>query len=240
MKKILMITLLAATVWACNKDLESEGISRITYFPEFVKEGEDFYIINENEEFVDPGITVLEQGQEIPFSTTFQGRYSGYTGSTIGEEADQYSLVYNAVNKEGFPASSSRTIVKVNTGDLVNSISGLYSSKSVRVSGVTYDPVRVLIWEVEPNVYEISCSVGGFYADGRGDGDVSLARGGTIVVNDLATNDFTFTPAFFESFQLNVAITSMTVDPATKTITFVSEGDFANGKWTVTLTQIQP
>ena len=240
MKKILIIITLAATVWACNSDLESEGLSRITYFPEFVKEGADFYLIDESEDFVDPGITVLEQGQEIPFTASFQGRYTGYSGSTIGDEPDQYTLVYNAINKEGFAAASNRTIVKVNTGDLVNSISGLYWSKPVRVSGVTYDPVQVMIWEVEPNVYEISCSVGGFYADGRGDGDISLASGGTIVVNDLATNDFTFTPAFFESFQLNIAITSMTVDPATKTITFVSEGDFANGKWTVTLTQIQP
>ena len=240
MKKILMIIMLAATVWACNSDLESEGLSRITYFPEFVKEGEDFYLINESEDFADPGITVLEQGQEIPFTSSFQGRYTGYSGSTIGEAPDQYTLVYNAVNKEGFAAASNRTIVKVNTGDLVNSISGLYWSKPVRVSGVTYDPVQVMIWEVEPNVYEISCSVGGFYADGRGDGDVSLAKGGTIIVNDLATNDFSFTPAFFDSFGLNVAITSMTVDPTAKTITFISEGNFANGKWTVTLTQIQP
>ncbi len=231
---------LVATLAACNNDLATEGLSRITYFPEFVLEGEDWYLIDEGEDFVDPGIKVLEQGQEIPFTQTFTGRYSGYVGSEIGSEPDQYTLTYRAVNQEGFPATTSRTVVAVNTGDLVNSISGAYWSDAVRVTGVSYDPVLVLIWEVEPNVYEISCSVGGFYADGRGDGDISLARGGTIKVNNLAANDFTFTPAFFESFQLNVAITSMTVDPATKTITFVAEGDFANGKWTVTMTQIQP
>ena len=224
----------------CNNDLETEGISRITYFPEFELEGEDFYFLNEGESFVDPGITVFEQGTEIPFTSTFNGRYSGYSGSAIGTDPDQYTLTYNAVNRDGFAASASRTIIAINTGDLVTSIEGAYLSDPVRINGVSYEPSIVLIWEVEPNVYEISCSVGGFYADGRGDGDASLSKGGKITVNNLASNDFTFTPGYIENFDSEVGITSMTVDPATKTITFVAEGDFANGKWNVTMTQIQP
>jgi hypothetical protein len=241
MNKLLIYIMVAAAVLAgCNNDLETEGISRITYFPEFQLEGEDLYFLDEGEPFVDPGVTVLEQGAEIPFTSTYVGRYSGYSGSTIGSESDQYTLTYNAVNKDGFAASATRTIIAVNTGDLVTSIEGAYISNPVRINGVSYDPSVVLIWEVSPNVYEISCSVGGFYADGRGDGDISLSRGGTITVNNLATNDFTFTPGYIENFGLEVGITSMTVDPDTKTITFVAEGDFANGKWNVTMTQIQP
>jgi hypothetical protein len=241
MKKAFIYTTLAAvTLMGCNLDLESEGISRITYFPEFVMEGEDFYIIDEGEPFVDPGIEVLEQGTPIPFTSTFRGRYSGYSGSTIGTDADQYNLTYDAVNKDGFAASESRTIVSVTTGNLVNSIEGLYSSDPVRINGVSYDPSLVMIWKVAPNVYEISCSVGGFYADGRGDGDASLSRGGTITINNIATNDFTFTTGYIENFDSDVGITSMTVDAATKTITFVSEGAFANGLWNVTMTQVQP
>jgi len=241
MKKLLLYTtLVALTLVGCNPDLESEGISRITYFPEFILEGEDFYIIDEGDPFVEPGISVLEQGSEIPFTSTFVGRYTGYSGSTIGTDADQYNLTYDAVNKDGFAASESRTIAEVNTGDLLTSIEGAYSADPVRINGVSYHPNLVLIWKTAPNVYEISCSVAGFYADGRGDGDASLARGGTITVNNLATNNFTFTTAFIEGFGVSVAITSMTVDPTTKTITFVAEGAFANGKWNVTMNQIQP
>lgn len=241
MKKILLYMTVAASVLiGCNNDLETEGISRTTYFPEFVLEGGDFYLIGEGDPFEDPGITVLEQGSEIPYTATYTGRYSGFSGSAIGTEPDQYLLTYNAVNKDGFAASESRTIAAVNTGDLVTSIEGAYSADPVRINGVSYSPNLVLIWEVEPNVYEISCSVGGFYADGRGDGDGSLSRGGTITVNNLANNDFTFTPGYIENFDSEVGITSMTVNPATKTITFVAEGDFANGKWNVTMTQIQP
>jgi hypothetical protein len=241
MKKLLLYIIVAATVLVgCDSDLETEGISRTTYFPEFVLEGEDFYVIDEGEPFEDPGITVLEQGNEIPFTATYTGRYSGFSGSAIGTEPDQYTLTYNAVNKDGFAASESRTIASVNTGDLVTSIEGAYLADPVRINGVSYSPNLVLIWKIAPDVYEISCSVGGFYADGRGDGDLSLSRGGTITVNNLATNDFSFTPGYIENFDDEVGITSMTVDPATKTITFVAEGDFDNGKWNVTMTQIQP
>lgn len=241
MKKLLLFTsLVAVTLLGCNVDLESEGISRITYFPEFILQGEEFYLIDEGEDFVEPGIKVLEQGSEIPYTSTFRGRYTGYSGSTIGKEADQYNLTYNAVNKDGFAASESRTIAGVNTGDLVTSIEGAYSANPVRINGVSYHPNLVLIWKTAPNVYEISCSVAGFYADGRGDGDGSLARGGTITVNNLATNSFTFTSGHIDAFGVDVVITSMTVDPATKTITFVAEGNFTNGKWNVTMNQIQP
>jgi hypothetical protein len=242
MKKLFIyMTLVTATfLVGCNNDLETEGISRITYFPEFIVEGEDFYLIDEGDPFSDPGIAVLEQGAAIPFTATYVGRYTGYSGTTIGTDPDQYLLTYNAVNQDGFSASASRTIAAVNTGDLVNSIEGAYLSNAVRINGVSYAPVVVLIWEVAPNVYEISCSAGGFYADGRGDGDLSLASGGTITVNNLAANDFTFTPGYIPNFDSEVGITSMTVDPVTKTITFVSTGDFANGTWNVTMTQIQP
>lgn len=241
MKKLFVyISFAAAALVSCNDDLESEGISKVTYFPEFVIEGGDFYLIDEGETFTEPGINVLEQGSEIPFTSTFIGRYSGYSGSTIGSAPDQYDLTYSAINRDGFAASVSRTIVKIHTGDLVTNIAGAYEAESVRVNGVSYDPAMVLIWEIEPGVYEISCSVGGFYADGRGDGDGSLSKGGTITVNNLATNNFTFTPGFIDNFLSEVGITSMTVDPSTKTITFVAEGDFANGKWDVTMTQIQP
>lgn len=239
MKKLLIFTILAtSSLVGCNPDLESEGLSTITYFPEFILDGNDFYVIDEGAGFTEPGITVLEQGEEIPFTATFRGRYTGYSGSTIGTAPDQYDLTYNAVNRDGFTATSSRKIAEVTTGDLVTSIEGAYSANPVRITGLSYSPNLILIWKVAPNVYEISCSVGGFYGDGRGDGDASLARGGTITVNNLATNDFTFTPGSIANFGLDVGITSMTVNPTTKTITFVAEGDFANGKWNVTMTQL--
>lgn len=232
--------LAAAGLQGCNSDLETEGLSTITYFPEFQLEGDNFYLIEEGADFVEPGITVLEQGAEIPFTAVYRGRYSGYSGTTIGTEPDQYFLTYNAVNKDGFAGTASRTIAAITTGDLTTSLEGAYWSNPVRITGLSYAPSLVLIWQTAPDKYEISCSVGGFYADGRGDGDVSLSRGGTITVNNLATNDFTFTPGFIDNFGLAVGITSMTVDAATKTITFVAQGDFANGTWNVAMNQIQP
>jgi hypothetical protein len=241
MKKLLMyITLAAAVFTSCNNDLETEGISRITYFPEFVMEGEDFYLIDEGVGFTDPGIKVLEQGEEIPFTVSYTGRYTGYSGTTIGTDPDEYSLNYSAVNQDGFAASQSRKIIVVHTGDLVTDISGAYISDPLRVNGVSYEPSIVMIWKIAPDVYEISCSVGGFYSDGRGDGDINRAKGGTITVNNLATNSFTFTPGHSDGFDSDITVTSLTVHPDTKTIDMTSFGDFTNGSWTNTLIQIQP
>jgi hypothetical protein len=241
MKKLFLYIIFAASLLSGCNDLESEGLSRITYFPEFELQGEELYFIGEGDDFTDPGVKAFEAGEEIPVASSYYGRYSFFSGSSIGTAPDQYNLNYTAVNKDGFAVNESRRIIAINTGDMTTSLEGAYEATPVRINGVSYatHPI-VLIWETAPNVYEISCSVAGFYADGRGDGDGSLSRGGTITVNDLATNDFAFTPGFIDNFGSEVGITSMTVNATTKTITFVTEGDFANGLWNVTMTQIQP
>jgi hypothetical protein len=240
MKNIFIFSMIiAASLMSCNNELETEGLSRITYFPEFILEGDDTYFIGEGDDFTEPGITVLEQGAEIEYTATYVGRYNGYVGTTIGTDPDQYNLNYLATNKDGFSATASRRIIAVNTGDLVTSIEGAYTSQPVRINGQRFPPSIQMIWEISPNVYGISCAVGGHYADGRGDGDGSLALGGTITVNNLAANDFTFTPAHVTGLGgFDMAITSMTVDPATKTISFVAEAAIANGKWNITFVQL--
>jgi hypothetical protein len=233
--------MVVAALVGCNNDLETEGISRTTYFPEFVMEGDDFYIIPEGEDFTDPGVTVLEQGEPIDFTTTFVGRYSGYTGSTIGEAPDQYFVTYNAVNRDGFAASASRTVVSVNTGDFVNSIEGVYRASTVRISGEAYEDLLVLITEVEPGVFEVTDALGGFYTDGRALGDDYLTVGLQIAVNDLSSDDFTYNSDVTRLDGTALQVSDMTIDPDTKTISFrTTTGEFANGDWTITLTQIQP
>lgn len=242
MKKLFIYISVAASLLAgCNRDLESEGISRTTYFPEFILEGEDFYFIEEGEPFTDPGVTALEGGEEIPFTSTFIGRYTGYTGTTIGTAADQYNLTYAAVNKDGFTATATRTIVAVNTGDFVTSLEGAYSGKSVRISGEAYDDVLILVTEVAPKVFEISCSLAGFYSDGRALGDGYLVLGGRITVNELSSDDYTYTPTVERADGIVLDMSDMEIDTEAKTISFkITTDEFANGDWTITLTQLQP
>ena len=204
-------------------------------------EGGDLYFIDEGEPFTDPGVVALEGGEEIPFTTTYTGRYSGYTGTTIGTGADEYSLVYSAVNKDGFTATDGRTIFAVNTGNFVNSIEGTYLATSVRVSGEAYEDIKVMVREVSANVFEISCSLGGFYSDGRDLGDAYLVLGGRITLTDLPNGGFTYTPVVERADGIALNMSEMEIDTDARTIKFrITTGEFANGDWTVTLTQLQP
>jgi hypothetical protein len=241
MKNLIIYLMLVAVLVGCNNDLETEGISRTTYFPEFVIEGEDFYVIPEGEDFVDPGVTVLEQGEPIDFTTTFVGRYTGYTGTTIGTDPDQYFVTYNAVNRDGFAASASRTVVSVNTGDFVNSIEGVYLASTTRVTGEAYEDLLILITEVEPGVFQVSDALGGFYTDGRALGDDYLTVGLEISVNDLSSDDYSYTPDVMRLDGIPMEVSEMSIDTENKTISFRTiAGELANGDWSITLTQIQP
>jgi hypothetical protein len=233
MKKILTMTIFAAFVLAgCNNDLD---------FPTFELSGESFYLIDEDEAFEEPGITVTEQGAPIPFNTQYIGRYTGYSGSTIGPDADEYRITYDAVNKDGFAASETRTVAKVNTGDFVTSIAGAYLASSVRVSGEAYEDVLVLVTEVAPGVFEVTDALGGFYSDGRALGDDYLVQGLQITVNDVPSNDFTFTGDVQRADGVGLTVDNVEIDAETKTITLHTVTDeFANGDWEITLTQIQP
>ena len=242
MKKITyLIIILAVVTGACNLDLATEGISTITYYPEFTLTGDQFYILDEDEVWTDPGVEVTEGESEIPYTATYTGRYTGFSGTTIGDDPDEYNLVYSAVNKDGFSGTESRRLARVNTGDFVSSVSGAYNGKSVRITGETYTDVLILIVEVEPNVFSISCSLGGFYTDGRALGDAYLVLGGTISINDLSTGDFTYETDVLRADGVAMEVSDMTIDPATKTIAFrTTTNEFASGDWQITLTQIQP
>lgn len=242
MKKFLMYITVAASLVACNNDLETEGVSRTTYFPEFVMEGSDFIIVDDAAAYSEPGIEVLEQGSPIDFTTTYTGRYSGYSGTTIGTDDDEYTVTYAAVNRDGFAAAATRTVVVTGTGDFETSIEGLYSAETVRISGEAYDEnIFVMVTEVSPGVFAVTDALGGFYSDGRALGDDYLVLGLEIAVNDLATNDFTYTSDVERADGIAMEVSELSIDPETRTISFhTSAPSLASGDWDITLTQIQP
>jgi hypothetical protein len=244
MKKLFIyMSLIAATLISCNEDLETEGISTITYFPDFILTGEDLYVVDIGEPFTDPGIVVQEKGTEIPFNFIYTGRYTGYSGSVIGTELDQYFLTYSATNSDGFTTARSRTIARIPTGDFVNSIEGAYLSSIERVDGESYSNIIVLVTQVEPGVFRVSCALGGFYADGRGIGDDFLVEGFEITINDLASNDFTYEDDVVRiADESEMVVSDVKIDTEARTISFKTTADatFTNGEWDITLTQIQP
>jgi hypothetical protein len=231
------IALLAFTFLGCKKDYED--LYRITYYPNFEMTGDEVIFNNFGTTFTDPGIKATEAGQEIPVTTTISGDFFGAT-SFNATAADRYLYTYSATNSDGYEANLSRLIYNVETGNLVNSLAGLYTATVVRnkvVSAQYADMEYVMIAKTSDNTYTISDAIGGYYDIGRAYGAAYRAPGMTIKINDIAANNFTFGSAEVGSFGGAVTMNSMTVNAANKTIVFESSWNVYT--FVVTLKQVE-
>lgn len=217
MKKIISILVVTLLLVSCSKD-DSGDVSQITYYPQFTLIGDDVIFVDKGAAFVDEGVIAKEGDTEIPYTTSITGKYRG--GTTIDTDVvDIYQIVYTAVNQDGFSGSIAKTVYVIETGDLVNSIAGLYTSTVTRngTGGAAYTNMEyVLIWQKPDNTYQISDAFAGWYSIGRAIAG-SDTSGGIIVANNIATNDFTFPATLTNAYFGGVSnITGLTVNPATK------------------------
>jgi len=237
---MVMLLILAG----CERTFDSEGVSRVTTYPEFNFNGDEVLFVEKGSDFQEPGVSATENGEEIPVVTSVTGTYFvGNAGSTLDTSVpDIYTINYAATNSDGFDGVVSRTVFVVAQGDLVTSLEGLYTSTVVRdgASGAQYtDMEYVFINKTGENTYEISDGIGGYYDIGRAYGPTYAAQPATFTANDIPSNDFTFGPAFGVGLFGGVAeITSMQVNAANKTIKFTTEWD-SPFTFEVTLKQVQ-
>jgi len=148
MKKFipLFYFLLTVAFVACNKDEihnteDQVGISRVTHFPVLTLNGDRYMTIEVGGTFTDPGIVATEGGAPIPYTTE---------GSVNTGEAGVYDITYTAVNKDGFPASLTRTVAIYSTDPsaAANDLSGTYVRSSNGVES---------IWtKIAPGVYTVA------------------------------------------------------------------------------------
>lgn len=246
MKKIHIIfasvVLTAFLFTACEKT--TDNLSKVTNFPTFTMLGDEFILHPLGDPFTDPGCTATEGGAAITVKILVEGAYTGYSGATLDPNiADDYTITYSAENSDGFEGYVTRRVIVAKTGNLVNSIEGLYTSTVTRngAGGPQYtDMEYILIWSAGGKTYKISDGIGGYYNFGRGYG-LNYIAPAEVVANDIPTNDFTFTPYSVNTFGGAVDMKSMTVDPGTKTINFKAEwaaSATTTYKFDVNLTQV--
>jgi hypothetical protein len=245
--KIVALTLMIAVFSSCERDLETEGITKkITYYPVFELEGEEEMVIHAGDDFTLPGAVATEQGTEIPVTTSIVGTYFTGPVSTFDPAmADIYTVSYSAVNKDGYSGAATRIVrVLPPAGDFVNSIEGVYTQTVARTPGggpatADYtDREYAYVAKVGPNTYQLSDGIGGYYEYGREYGPDYAATGATVVANNIATNDFTIGDTFSAGAFGGVAeITSFEVNPITKTIKYTTVWD-AGYTFEVTLKQV--
>lgn len=217
MKKIISILVVTLMLVSCSKE-DSQNVSTITYYPEFQLLGDEVIFLDKGQEFVDPGVIATEGDTEIPFTTTITGKYRG--GTTLDTNVvDIYQIVYTATNQDGFSGSVTRTVYVVETGDMVTSIAGLYTSTVFRngTSGAAYTNMEyVLVWENADGSFQTSDAFSGWYSIGRAIPG-SDTPNGRIIANNIAANDFSFPGTLTNAYFGGTAnITGLTVNSATK------------------------
>lgn len=245
MKKFNFLIILIGTLSSCVQDTTMD-VSRVTNYPIITLNDDSVLFVEEGSTYIDAGAVSTEDGNEISTETSFaKGTYRGAAGVDTSKP-DQYIVTYSAENADGFNGTTSRVVwVVPPTGDLVNSIEGLYTSDVQRGPSFTpsaqYDDLEyIFIWKISDNKYGISGAIGGYYDLGRGYGPAYAASEGTITVNNLATGDISFSGSPIPGFGINiVSITEFNAIPGQKMITFTADGDFGNGTFKVQLTQVQ-
>lgn len=240
---IMGITVFLTSLSSCDKEKSSEGVSRVTNYPTFDIQGGDVMFHEEGTAFVDPGVTASEAGQDLDVATSTAGVFrSGSVADVDGNTADHYVKSYSATNQDGFAGSVTRDVWVATTGDLVNSIEGVYTSTVVRngsASAQYTDMKYILIWKNSDGTYGISDGIGGYYDIGRVYGYGYAASGFEITANDISANDFSFNnPQPVGAFGGAATMKDMVVDAGAKTVSFVTDWD-AGYTFEVTLTQVQ-
>lgn len=225
MKKIFYF-ILAIVAVSCS-DTSTDDVSKITNYPVLELNGEEEVFVPLGGTYTEPGIIATEDGAAIPYTIVAKGTLRG--SSTLDtNKSDIYNLTYSAVNKDGFTATITRKVIVVDNGDLVTSLSGVYTATTTRDGALTAqytDMKYLLIWKNDNGSYEISDGIGLYYSVGRAYGDAYLARPSIVTVNSIPNNNYTFPGGFiipgFASSGPGI-LTGLIADPASKTITFTS------------------
>ncbi len=174
--------LLAVSMFFVGCKKESEGKTRITYYPVITLEGDAVLVVEKGSEFVDPGFTCTMGEEDVTDQVTV-------TGEVNTDEGGFYTIVYTSPNNEdGFGATASRQVIVHESNPLEFSTFAT-DPASFRVYGEG-DPVAMgegftvnLTYHLGDNIFVIDDMFGGWYAQRAGYGS-TYAMQGIIQIKD--------------------------------------------------------
>lgn len=126
---VLLLTLTSTLLFSCERELETEGLSRLTYYPILTMKGDQWNSIPVGGSFTDPGVAATEADASIPVTTS---------GTVNAAVPGVYTITYTATNKDGYSASMRRYIGVIDPTATTN-IAGSYKrdAGAMGVSQVT-------------------------------------------------------------------------------------------------------
>lgn len=176
MKTKLLITMafvgIAMIFNSCTDD-STEGLTRITYYPELTLEGDKTLYLDKGASFTDPGYSAILNGEDVSdqveISTNLNTNKSGI-----------YTISYSIVNADGFSSSASRKIIVTDPND---AIEGIYYTdpESYRLyngAQVAYgNSFTILILNNGDGTYNVDDLLGGWYCQRAGYGSDYAMQG---------------------------------------------------------------
>ena len=249
MKKLFIQLMVFSGLLLTSCSTDTDNVSRVTNYPIIEMNGESTVFVPMGGTYVDPGVVATEGETVISTTSSFNGNFRGAKTLDVNVP-DEYTQTYTATNKDGFKATATRRVIVYKTGDLVNSIEGVYLSTTRRngsllnpAQGSSVDQKYIYIWKNTDGTFGVSDAFGGWYSIARKIGITSATQGGTITGN-IPTNTFTYpgNPLENQYFGGVANITGLTVNAATKTLVLSTSWlapPATNYSFVSTLTQVQ-
>lgn len=119
MKKIFLITLVAAFALCSCEDETSKGVSFVTSYPIIDVIGDQALTVPLNGTYADAGCTATEDEVDITSKVVT-------TGSVNTSKAGVYTITYTVANKDGYSKSSNRYVGVITPAAAAMDISGVY------------------------------------------------------------------------------------------------------------------
>ncbi|MCR5519876.1 MAG: DUF5011 domain-containing protein [Bacteroidales bacterium] len=157
MKKYIFIVLAAAfALMAVSCEKESEGVTRITYYPTIELKGDNPVKIAKGGTYSDPGFIAEMNGEDVSDQVTVDASAVDMSAPGI------YSVYYSIVNADGISASSVRKVFVI---DPAGGIANVYYGRSRNASGSRdYKGCPTVISATTtPNVYFVDDLLAGYY-----------------------------------------------------------------------------
>ena len=237
MKKILFNIMICAGLVAlasCEKKVTTEDPSTITYYVSFELNGDATMLVPINTAFKDPGVIATENGADVNdhVVVTITDPNGAALKSIPTTAPGLYTVDYSAVNADGFPASTSRTVIVYDPA-VTASIAGTYAtdidqsiynknpfSAWIAAKGYPGNSATVTFTEVAPGFFRCTDLLAGWYCQIRGYGS-KYNMTGIVTLN--ADNTLTLIQSYIAGWGDSLDyIKNAVYDPETGIITYDS------------------
>jgi hypothetical protein len=109
--------------FSCERELETEGLSRITFYPVITMNGEEWITLLQGSTYTDPGVIATIDDQPVEVSVTQMPNPNQMPDPNV---PGVYVTTYTATNKDGYSISVTRKVGVISPETAAMDLSGRY------------------------------------------------------------------------------------------------------------------